>query len=430
MLFRTINFGKGQGSQDILLRGASGHQYYSAFRAYPLTDEEWSKLKSDTVMRHLEDGGEGKGSKNQKKSRSRKIFGLEKCTEAAAKSFNRQLLEDLPCSVSSGKDNRNIFDDKSAPSQSLRHADIEVLKDSGLGAKDIVGTILANSTSFAQKTEYSQEKYLKKKENKYGDVLLFLPVDILSLSDFLFKRDAAKVLGMRYDTLSQILSYANVRAKGRFLVYENAGGIVIAAMLHRMGGLGELLHCHAGTNPQHQAVSFMNFTEQELRPLRNLDVFYLIPGRGLKTKAKESNEDEEFGTIQLKLENSPEEIELSSEPLPKKRRKDEPVPIDSEAVTEQEEASVSNADKPKSKTCREENEKSMELLKFPFDSLVIAAKEHPLSILQRLLPHISLSCPFVIYCAYAEVRFFFTIFSKYFECSLGYNSQRFKMILF
>lgn len=62
--------------------------------------------------------------------------------------------EDMIKEVTSGVDNREIEDD--GHSQKLSTEEIINLRDSGMSAYDIVGTLVENSKTFHNKTEYSQ----------------------------------------------------------------------------------------------------------------------------------------------------------------------------------------------------------------------------------------------------------------------------------
>lgn len=65
----------------------------------------------------------------------------------------------------SGTDNRNII--PSGESQQLNQDDIAKLREAGSSSNQIVGQIVENSKTFTSKTEFSQHKYLKRKEKKY-----------------------------------------------------------------------------------------------------------------------------------------------------------------------------------------------------------------------------------------------------------------------
>jgi tRNA (adenine-N(1)-)-methyltransferase non-catalytic subunit len=64
------------------------------------------------------------------------------------------------------KDNRNLND--STKNQKLSMQDIDRLKNmEELSGHEIIDKLIENSASFHDKTEYSQEKYIKKKKEKY-----------------------------------------------------------------------------------------------------------------------------------------------------------------------------------------------------------------------------------------------------------------------
>lgn len=88
----------------------------------------------------------------------KRIIDLEPCSDIS------NLKEELNI-TECGTDNRNVI--VNYDSQTLKADDIEKLRESGSSASEIVGTIIENSKTFASKTEYSQDKYLRKKEKKY-----------------------------------------------------------------------------------------------------------------------------------------------------------------------------------------------------------------------------------------------------------------------
>lgn len=94
----------------------------------------------------------------QIKLHGKKIIDLEPCSDVSS-------LKELLTITESGTDNRNLTMD--TDTQSLKQDDIVKLRESGSSASEIVGTMIENSKTFATKTEYSQEKYLRKKEKKY-----------------------------------------------------------------------------------------------------------------------------------------------------------------------------------------------------------------------------------------------------------------------
>ena len=51
------------------------------------------------------------------------------------------------------------------------------------------------------------------------------------------------------DSLGQLLSWANVHSGSKLLVVESCIGLVVGAVLERMGGQGTVIHLFSGTAP-------------------------------------------------------------------------------------------------------------------------------------------------------------------------------------
>lgn len=50
--------------------------------------------------------------------------------------------------------------------QAVKQTDVEAMKAEGIAAEEIIDRLLTGSESFRRKTQFSQEKYLKKKRTK------------------------------------------------------------------------------------------------------------------------------------------------------------------------------------------------------------------------------------------------------------------------
>ncbi|CAH0384186.1 unnamed protein product [Bemisia tabaci] len=162
-----------------------------------------------------------------------------------------------------GTDNRDIWDDGS--SQLMSADEIFKLRDRGCSGQDIVGQLLENSKTFHCKTEYSQQKYLKKKEKKYFEYVVVLRPNIRVIAQILFSKDPQKVLNLRSDTLSQIVTAVNLQPTGKYLLYENGcQGLVTAVVLNHLGGNGRLIHLYPNLHYQKHAVLAMNFQQKDL----------------------------------------------------------------------------------------------------------------------------------------------------------------------
>ena len=98
----------------------------------------------------------------------------------------------FPDRSSSGKDNRNLVDD--TKSQPLGQTEIALLREKGISGPEILDTLISNSKTFSQKTEFSQEKYVKKKVRAYGDSLVFSKPTLNLIVDYYFNKDAIKIM--------------------------------------------------------------------------------------------------------------------------------------------------------------------------------------------------------------------------------------------
>jgi len=68
---------------------------------------------------------------------------------------------------------------------------------------------------------------------------------------------------MRIDTLSQMMNLGNVRPGGRYIVVDEASGMVVSALLERLGGNGRLITiCDVDSPPAYPVMTQMNFPKE------------------------------------------------------------------------------------------------------------------------------------------------------------------------
>lgn len=85
-------------------------------------------------------------------------------------------------------------------------------------------------------------------------------------------RSPQSILHLRDDTLSQLLTMANVRPGGRYLVVDDTGGLITAAVLERMGSEGSILLFNESDSPPAWGIlQTMNFSDRELEPIKWLN---------------------------------------------------------------------------------------------------------------------------------------------------------------
>lgn len=91
----------------------------------------------------------------------------------------------------------------------------------------------------------------------------FTPVrpTISTINDYFFSKNPDKIKHMRIDTLSQLLSMANVRANSKLLVVDDTQGLVVSSCLERMGGFGQLVAIHEGDHHNYDILRYMNFSK-------------------------------------------------------------------------------------------------------------------------------------------------------------------------
>ena len=140
------------------------------------------------------------------------------------------------------RSNRETIDDSAR--QTLTMEEIEELKREGTGAgKDLIAKLMASHLALDQKTSFSLAKYKLLKTKKYLRRFTLLPLDVAMLADWMVEeKDASKILELRPESLALMGSWSNVHFSespntnsGRWLVVDETGGLLVAAMAERMG---------------------------------------------------------------------------------------------------------------------------------------------------------------------------------------------------
>uniref|UniRef100_A0A453DR39 tRNA (adenine(58)-N(1))-methyltransferase non-catalytic subunit TRM6 n=1 Tax=Aegilops tauschii subsp. strangulata TaxID=200361 RepID=A0A453DR39_AEGTS len=145
------------------------------------------------------------------------------------------------------RDNRSLVDNNTA--QTLSSEDIEAMKREGASGDAIVEALIANSSTFGNKTVFSQEKYKLKKQKKYAPKVLLRRPSSRSICETYFKKYPARIGFMRVDALSLLLSMANVGAYSDVLAVDMVGGLVVGSVAERLGGTGYVCSTYLGSAP-------------------------------------------------------------------------------------------------------------------------------------------------------------------------------------
>ncbi|WVQ85808.1 hypothetical protein IAT38_007976 [Cryptococcus sp. DSM 104549] len=241
--------------------------------------------------------------------------------------------------------------------------EIDELRAQGFSAEEIIQAQMARHDKFGLKTEFSKEKWRRRKEKKFFQTVLPLAPSIPNILAHYSTRNPIGILNLREDTLSQLLTIANVRPGGRYLVVDDTGGLVTAAVLERMGSEGRLmLFTDSDSPPAWGILQTMNFSERELAVVKYLN--WMEADEDYKRPAPPSvSEDGAAG--------NPQKVAM-------KLRKHNAM------VTEL-------------------NNTRNELHRGNWDGLILATTLSPISVISRLTPYLLGSSPIVAYSPQIQV---------------------------
>ncbi|DBA03000.1 TPA: hypothetical protein N0F65_003188 [Lagenidium giganteum] len=278
-------------------------------------------------------------------------------------------------------DNRSYADTNSA--QKLSAKEIHGLREEGASGQEIIKALVENSETWDAKTEFSKQKYLKKKQQKYMPRVRFLKCTAESLCRTYRLKNPSKILNMREDTLGQILAYANIHAKAQVLVVDTVMGLVTGAIAERQAGLGRILAPHDGPHPSADILRRWNFDKKTRESMH----FFSFKNVALLTKKEEDIPDPE-----------PERNEVT----PEEAKRLEAERLSQYTEEERRAYQEKKAKKRANKITRQPIRQVREWVRQKSDALVIACDFDPERVLMALLPYLHCSKPFVIYSEYME----------------------------
>ncbi|XP_048356162.1 tRNA (adenine(58)-N(1))-methyltransferase non-catalytic subunit TRM6 [Sphaerodactylus townsendi] len=314
-----------------------------------------------------------------------------------------------------GTDNRNIIDD--GKSQKLTHDDIKALKDKGIKGQEIVQQLIENSATFRDKTEFAQDKYIKKKKKKYEAVITIIKPSTRILSTMYYAREPGKINYLRYDTLAQMLTLGNIHAGNKMIVMETCAGLVLGAVMERMGGYGSLIQMYPGGGAVRTATNCFGFPESFFQTLYEFPlnkVGSLLSGTfSIKALPSDTEEnmplaEESNGSLdetQLSMQEtdmaSGTEVAMESRPSDEQETMD--LPTDGDAMEDNKAKGTMQNKQKKQEERRKKLVEAAALLKGKdADGLIVASRFHPAPLLLSLLEFVAPSRPFVVYCQYKE----------------------------
>ncbi|XP_033846765.1 tRNA (adenine(58)-N(1))-methyltransferase non-catalytic subunit TRM6 [Periophthalmus magnuspinnatus] len=309
-----------------------------------------------------------------------------------------------------GVDNRNIVDD--GKSQKLTRDDIEMLKEKGLKGQEIIQQLIDNSSTFKDKTEYAQDKYIKKKKKKYENSVTLLKPSCRILAMMYHGREPGKICHLRYDTLAQMLTLANIHAGSKVVVFETCAGLVLGAVMERMGGFGSVVQMYPGGGPVRAGVDSFGFPAHFHHTLHEFPlcrVNALLNGT-LEAAGKDPGADEQAANAEEEQRKPAAEQQGSPEELSVETRAADTESLEPEEPEEPEEREKERRKEAKEQEKKQRLDEKRKKLSAAAavlegrnaDGLVIASRFHPCPVLMGLLPLLAPSRPFVVYSQYKE----------------------------
>ncbi|KAI9057742.1 Gcd10p-domain-containing protein [Trametes sanguinea] len=247
--------------------------------------------------------------------------------------------------------------------QPLTVDEIEALKKAGLHASEIIKKQIEQHANYSLKTEYSKEKYKKRKEMKYSKSFSVIEPTMHNVCEYWFNKDQNRLRDIRPDTLAQMMSLANIRPGGRYLAVDDASGVVVSAILDRLGGQGRLLTiCDIESPPAYPVMVQMNFRKEAVAPVLS--------------SLNWATADEEYTPIIASTEPPAGKFKSDGQRARLNKRK-----VASDALMQTRE----------------------DLFAGEFEGLIIATEYDPYSIIEKLYPYLAGSASIVVHSPQVQV---------------------------
>ncbi|OCF43283.1 tRNA (adenine-N(1)-)-methyltransferase non-catalytic subunit TRM6 [Kwoniella heveanensis CBS 569] len=168
--------------------------------------------------------------------------------------------------------NEFIIDLAEREKTTMSAEEINALRAEGLSAEEIIQRQIKAHEKFGLKTEFSKEKWRRRKEKKFYQTVHPLSPSIPNILSHYTERSPASILHLRADTHAQLLNMANIRPGSRYLVVDDTGGLVTASIIERMGAEGRvLLFTDSDSPPAWGILQTMNLSERELECVKWLN---------------------------------------------------------------------------------------------------------------------------------------------------------------
>ena len=202
--------------------------------------------------------------------------------------------DDAINAIDDDRNNADVNDMRDNSAQRMDQHDIARLKREGVGGRSLVEALAASSATFAKKTAYAQEKYVKKKLRKHLVRCRARRPTPRAVCEAYFHKQPAATNYVRYDALGMLLALGNVGAEAQPLVVETCGGLIVGAVAERMGGRGRVVAGHTGPSaPSLDIARLMNLGDAERESIATAPVTELIAARARHAEKGGEGDDED-----------------------------------------------------------------------------------------------------------------------------------------
>ncbi|KAL6944439.1 hypothetical protein ACO0RG_001176 [Hanseniaspora osmophila] len=155
--------------------------------------------------------------------------------------------------------------------QKMTSEEIEKLKEASVDGQEIIQKIIESHENFHQKTVYSQEKYMSRKQKKFAKTFTVEYLTSSGLLQYLFyKGDTMRINDMSIETMAMLLNLGNVQPCGHYLVMDESGGLLVYALMERMFGgnnlekenLGTITFLHESEHANLDLLKYSNYSSE------------------------------------------------------------------------------------------------------------------------------------------------------------------------
>lgn len=258
--------------------------------------------------------------------------------------------------------------------------------------------VVSNKMStFNEKSQFSQEKIVRKKKRKcHANIVTVIKPTLVLINEMLFARD--KIGGLRADILAQILTLSNVQHGSKCLVLDHNLGMVTSAVMSRIlpeGVCIQLLPDYEVLYTTRKTMAMLNIRApdwpENVLSITIRDIYKIFKGIDrfdYEDGILQARADEQLNRLTKRFESLASESNDTT-----KRVKLDPANQDDQVIKD-----ISKKDINRINRHRERASAAKLLKEHSLDALILVVQnDHPLPLLKLLLPFIAPSRQIVIY---------------------------------